>query len=167
MNVALASERMKLSVQDLTSAQKEALIRVQDPNFYTHKGVDLQKTGTGFTTISQGLVKQYYFKEYQPGIQKVKQSLIARFAFDPLTPKDTQLKLFINEVYLGQHGARPIKGFEEASQYYFKKSFKDISWDEYLAMISMIRAPFSYHYHKKTAKNQERVKDIKKMLAAG
>lgn len=165
VNVVLASDRMKLSLDDLSPVQKEALLKVQDPNFYAHKGVDFTKTSTGFTTISQGLVKQYYFNNYQSGIQKVKQSLIARFAFDPLTPKDTQLKLFINEAYLGQQGAKPIRGFEEAAQYYFKKPFKDISWDEYLAMLSMIRAPFSFHYHKKPAKNQERVNDIKKMLA--
>lgn len=63
------------------------LLKVQDPKFYHHKGVDTTTPGTGVTTLSQGLVKIFYFDEFSPGIKKIKQTLIARFAFDPLTPK--------------------------------------------------------------------------------
>jgi hypothetical protein len=51
----------------------------------------------------------YYFENFKPGIQKIKQTLISRFAFDNLTPKDTILKLFINEVYLGENGDVRLK----------------------------------------------------------
>ena len=94
--------------------------------------------GTGITTISQGLVKIYYFDDFKPGIQKIKQTLIARFAFDIMTPKDTILKLFINDVYLGQHDGRAINGFENAARSYLSKSFKDLTCDEYLGLVAMI-----------------------------
>jgi len=162
---ALQSERMKLELTDLSDKQIQALLKVQDPNFYEHKGVDFITPGTGVTTISQALVKMYYFEDFHAGIEKTKQTLIARLAFDPLTPKDTILTLFINEVYLGQNGNLVIKGFENAAQYYFNKSFKQLSWDEYLSLIAMIRAPSCFNYFNKKEKNLERVHRIKKMLS--
>src|SRR5687767_14326717 len=114
VNDALNSGRMKLELNDLTNEQQQALLKVQDQNFYRHKGFDISTPGTGVTTISQGLVTMYYFDNLKPGIQKIKQTLIARFAFDIMTPKDTILKLFINDVYLGQHNGKAINGFENA-----------------------------------------------------
>ena len=107
----------------------------------------------------------YYFKDFKPGIQKIKQTLIARFAFDNLIPKDTILKLFINEVYLGQNDGQAIKGFESASSSYFNKSFKDLTWDEYLSLAAMIRAPLTYHCIKNKEINLDRVLKIKRMLS--
>ena len=165
VNTALASGRMKLELTDLTKEQLSALLKIQDPNFYHHKGVDFMTPGAGITTTSQGLVKMYYFEDFKPGPQKIEQTLIARFAFDPLTPKDTILKLFINEVYLGQKDGGPLKGFEDASWFYFNKPLVHVNWDEYLSLIAMIRAPFNFHYFEKREKNSERVSRIKKVLA--
>jgi membrane peptidoglycan carboxypeptidase len=74
------------------------------------------------------------------------------------------LKLFINEIYLGQKEGHPIKGFEDASHFYFNKKFKEVSWDEYLALIGMINAPTTYSYSKSREANQDRVLKIKRML---
>ncbi|KAA5549558.1 glycosyl transferase family 51 [Adhaeribacter rhizoryzae] len=161
----LNSGRMKLELHDLTNEQVQALLKVQDQNFYNHQGFDISTPGTGITTISQGLVKFYYFDKFKPGIQKIKQTLIARFAFDPMTPKDTILKLFINEVYLGQHNGKEVKGFENAANAYLNKSFKDLTWDEYLGLVAMIRSPNNLHYIKDKEVNQERVDRIKKLLS--
>ena len=162
---ALTSDRMKLELTDLSDEQLKALLKIQDPNFYNHNGFDFSTPGAGVTTISQGLVKMYYFEKFKPGIQKIKQTLIARFAFDNLTPKDTILKLFINEVYLGENEGHTIKGFENASGSYFKKPFKDLTWDEYFSIVGMIRAPLTYHYVKNRVANLDRVSKIKRMLA--
>ena len=162
---ALNSGRMKLDLNDLTDGQLKALLKVQDPNFYHHNGFDISTPGTGVTTISQGLVKMYYFVNFKPGVQKIKQTLIARFAFDVMTPKDTILKLFINDVYLGQHNGKEIKGFENASNVYLNKSFKDLTWDEYLGLVAMIRSPNRLHYVKDKEVNKERVVRIKKVLS--
>jgi len=162
---ALTSDRIKLKLTDFSKEQLEALLKIQDPNFYNHKGVDISTPGAGVTTISQALVKMYYFKDFKPGIQKIKQTLIAKFAFDNLTPKDTILKLFINEVYLGQNGGQAVKGFERASSAYFNKSFKALTWDEYLSIVAMIRAPLTYHCIRNKVVNLDRVSKIKRMLS--
>ena len=162
---ALNSGRMKLELDDLSTEQRQALLMVQDRNFYNHKGLDITTPGTGVTTISQGLVKMYYFDDFKPGFQKIEQSLIARFAFDIMTPKDTILKLFINDVYLGQHEGKEIKGFENAANVYLDKSFKELTWDEYLGLLAMIRAPNRLHYINNEADNRARVAKIKKVLS--
>lgn len=162
---ALNSDRMKLELNDFSNEQLQALLKVQDVNFYNHKGFDISTPGTGITTISQGLVKMYYFDNFKPGIQKIKQTLIARFAFDVMTPKDTILKLFINEVYLGQFEGKAIKGFEDAANIYLKKSFKELTWDEYLGLVAMIRAPNKLHLINDKEVNEERVSRIKKVLS--
>jgi len=165
VNDALNSGRMKLELDDLTNEQQQALLKVQDQNFYNHKGFDISTPGTGVTTISQGLVKMYYFENFKPGIQKIKQTLVARFAFDIMTPKDTILKLFINDVYLGQHNGKAVNGFENAANAYINKSFKDLTWDEYLGLVAMIRSPNTLHYIKNQGANQNRVSRIKKVLS--
>lgn len=165
VNHALNSGRMKLDLNDLTSAQLQAILKVQDQNFYKHNGVDFSTPGTGITTISQGLVKIYYFDDFKPGIQKIKQTLIARFAFDAMTPKDTILKLFINDVYLGQHKGQAINGFENAANSYLNKPFRDLTWDEYLGLLAMIRSPNTLHYIRNQQANTERVERIKKVLS--
>ena len=165
VSAALNSENTKLELTDLTSQQLGTLLKVQDPNFYHHKGFDFETPGTGVTSLSQGLVKFYYFDDFKPGIGKIKQTLIARFAFDALTPKDTILKLFINKAYLGQGNGKPIYGFEDGANFYFNKNFTALNWDEYLSLIAMIRAPLTFHYLNEREANNLRVKRIKKFLS--
>ncbi len=161
----LKSDRIKLELSDFSTEQIEALLKIQDPNFYNHKGVDMSTPGAGITTISQGLVKMYYFGDFKPGIEKIKQVVISRFAFDVQVPKDTILKLFINEVYLGHNKGRIIKGYEDASIEYLSKTFKELTWDEFLSLTAMIRAPSTYHYINCKEANLDRVSKIKKMLS--
>lgn len=162
---ALSPEKSKLELDDLSDQQLDALLKIQDPNFYHHPGYDFSTPGAGITTLSQGLVKIFYFEEFRPGIKKIEQTLIARYAFDAMTPKDTILKLFVNHAYMGQRDKRPIYGFEDASDFYFHKPFKTLNEDEYLALIAMIRAPFTFHYLNKRAENDLRVSRIRKFLA--
>lgn len=165
VNNILRSEQMQLELTDLTDRQLDALLKVQDANFYHHKGYDFETPGTGLTSLSQGLVKLYYFNKFKPGIAKIEQTLIARYAFDALTPKDTILKLFVNNAYLGQGDSGPIYGFEPAAHYHFHKKFVELSWEEYLSLIAMIRAPDAFHYLNKPDANNLRVARIKKMLS--
>jgi membrane carboxypeptidase/penicillin-binding protein len=165
VRAALSPTKAPLDLDDLTSKQLDALIKIQDPNFYKHKGFDFTTPGAGITSLSQGLVKIFYFDEFKPGIKKIAQTLIARFAFDVMTPKDTILKIFVNHAYMGQKDGKALYGFEDAADFYFNKKFKELDEDEYLALISMIRAPFTFHYLNKREENDLRVSRIKKYLA--
>lgn len=150
-----------LQLTDLTPWQQEALLKVEDPGFHRHGGVDFSTPGQGLTTITQGLVKLLYFDKFQPGIAKIRQTLIAAYVLDPLVGKDEQLRLFINLIGLGEG----VRGFEEGARYYFQKDFKELDEEQYLALVAMIIAPENFSLRRYPERNQERVGRIKKMLS--
>ncbi|MCD6192708.1 MAG: transglycosylase domain-containing protein [Candidatus Aminicenantes bacterium] len=61
----LNSKEIKLDLEELSSEQVKILLMVEDPNFYNHKGIDLNTPGAGLTTITQGLVKMLFFKRFK------------------------------------------------------------------------------------------------------
>jgi membrane carboxypeptidase/penicillin-binding protein len=118
-----AKRQMTLSKEDLSQKQIDWLLKIQDPGFYAHKGVDLSTPGAGLTTITQSIVKKLYFKEFKPGFRKYKQSIIAIFVVNQMLEKDEQLEIFLNSVYMGSPNGNEIYGLSKASQAYYGKSF--------------------------------------------
>lgn len=106
-----------LRLADLSAQRKAMLLAVEDPHFMRHKGVDLATPGAGMTTITQGLVKIVYFPDgFDPGIDKIRQALIAQYALDALVSKDDQLALFLNITYLGQKDGKPVHGYAQGAR---------------------------------------------------
>jgi membrane peptidoglycan carboxypeptidase len=146
---------------DLSPHQLEILLKVEDPRFFEHGGVDFSTPGAGITTITQALVKLLYFDKFSPGIAKLKQTAIAACALDPLMPKQEQLRLFINMAYLGHN----VRGFEQAAQAYFHKPFKQLGEEEYIAIVAMLIAPEVFSVRKFPPRNAERVARIKRVVS--
>jgi hypothetical protein len=153
----IRAARYPLALSDLTPRQLEILLKVEDPRFFQHHGVDLSTPGAGITTITQGLVKHLYFRKFKPGAAKLKQTIIAAYALDPLMTKDEQLRLFLNTVYLGPD----VTGFEQAANVFFQKPFKSLNEDEYVAIVAMIIAPATFDVRRFPSRNAERVRRIK------
>jgi membrane carboxypeptidase/penicillin-binding protein len=162
---ALNSDLMLLELSELSKRQIDILLAVEDPQFYTHKGIDLRTPGAGMTTITQGLVKIHYFKPFKPGIRKIKQTLIARFALDPLVSKDDQLRLYINEIYMGSIRGEELRGFAPAAQAYYGKPFSEITEDEFIGLVAMIIGPNTYNPIKNPEMHAERVLRIKRLIS--
>jgi membrane carboxypeptidase/penicillin-binding protein len=150
-----------LQVTSLTDRQLEILLRIEDPKFYEHQGVDLSTPGGGLTTITQALVKHLYFDNFKSGIAKIKQTLIARYILDPLMPKDMQLRRFINTAYLGPES----KGFEQAARHYFDKTFDQLSEDQFIAIVAMLVAPTTFNIEQYPERSKERVRRIKQVIS--
>lgn len=160
----LDSDRIKLQLSDFSEKRMSILLAIQDPKFYEHKGIDLQTLSTGKTTLTQGLCKFYFFNDIEKEIEKVKLMLITRFAFDPLVPKQLQVLLFINEVYLGHYEGKHIRGFEDAAQTYFGKPFKQLTEEEYIVLVAMMRMPDDHHVKKHPAQHELPVLRVNKFL---
>lgn len=159
----LQSGKIVLKLEDISSEYQEILLKVEDPAFYLHNGIDLSTPGAGYTTITQALVKQYFFEKFHPGLAKIKQTLIA-WVFNKRVDKQTQLLLFINNVYLGTVQGQDINGLEQGAKIYYGKSFKQLTKDEYISLVAMIIAPNEFSVKNKLTKNQDRVKRIKLLL---
>jgi membrane peptidoglycan carboxypeptidase len=150
-----------LKLSSLTKHQLNILLKIEDPHFFEHQGIDFSTPGAGITTITQGLVKHIYFDNFKSGIAKIKQTLIARYALDPLMPKKMQLRRFINTVYLGPE----VIGFEQAADTYFHKQFSELTEDQYIELVAMIIAPATFSIEKYPERNKERVTRIKQVIS--
>ncbi len=148
----------------LPNKWKTWLVKIQDPNFYDHPGIDLTTPGAGLTTITQSIIKKLYFENFKPGYRKLTQSLIAYFVVDAMLTKSEQLSTFINVSYLGYENGEYIFGFENAAQIYFGKPLLELTDDQYLSLVAMLIGVQQFHITKNPEKNQERVRRIKKVL---
>jgi membrane carboxypeptidase/penicillin-binding protein len=154
-----------LPLSALSAQQIQELLAVEDPGFYRHQGVDFSTPGAGMTTITQSLVKHFYFDHFHKGFPKIEQSLIARFVLDPAMSKPDQLHSFINHAYFGTYRGKNVEGFAAAATIYFGQDFDQLTNDQFLTLVAMLMAPDRLDPDRHSAANRERVARIKRMLS--
>lgn len=151
--------------QELSETQQKALIKVEDPNFFSHNGLDFSTPGAGLTTITQALAKRLYFKNFKPGFGKIKQSLIAWLVIDKQVRKEDQLTTFLNLAYFGHSDGYAIIGFAEATEHYFNKSLAELNEDEFLQLVGMLIAPNDLSPAAGSIRVGQRLRRVKNYLA--
>ncbi|WP_428738793.1 transglycosylase domain-containing protein [Sulfurimonas sp.] len=158
------SQYNSMSLEDLglNKERQAILVKVQDPTFYTHSGIEWPSPLTS-TTITQSLVKKLFFKKFTKGFKKIEQTLIARFVVTPNIDKDTQLIAFISTAYFGSKDGKEIYGFNEGALAWFHKPLSELSDDEYISLLAMLIAPNKVQPN--TPYMQERVQRIQKVLS--
>lgn len=134
----------------LSSERIDALVKVQDPSFWTHDGVDWSAPLA--TTVTQSVVKKLYFDKFEPGFAKIRQTLIARFAVGSLTSKNAQLAAFID-----------VNGLDGSARAWFGKPLEALDDEQYLSLLATNNNP--RRLAPGTPENAERVLRIKKYLA--
>lgn len=163
--VLAAAAQGELELSDLPKRRLDMLIKVEDPGFHQHHGVDFSTPGAGMTSITQSLVKRFYFDDFQPGFAKLEQSLIARFVLDPAMSKPAQLKAYLNHSHYGWRKGRPIVGLAAAARAYYGRELSQLSDRQFLSLVAMGMAPRDYDPIRQPAANAERVRRIEAMLA--
>jgi hypothetical protein len=154
-----------LKLAELPTARRDMLLKVEDPGFYSHHGVDFSTPGAGMTTITQALVKRLYFPEgFQPGFAKIEQSLIARFVLDPAMPKDDQLEIFLNYASFGTEDKRQVTGFDDAARSFYGRPVAELSDREYLSLVAMLIGPNALDPREHGSDNANRVDRIQALL---
>ena len=155
----------EIKLSDVPKSRIDMLLRIEDPAFYRHRGVDFSTPGAGMTTITQSLVKRFYFERFRKGFPKIEQSLIARFVLDPAMPKDDQLRAYLNFTYFGTRGGRPVIGYAEAARAYYGRDLAQLSEREFLSLVAMTIAPRDLDPIRRKAANEERVRRLEALLA--
>ena len=163
--VLAAASQGELALDDLPKRRLGMLLKVEDPGFYRHRGVDYSTPGAGMTSITQSLVKRFYFDDFEPGFAKLEQSLIARFVLDPAMPKPAQLKAYLNHSHFGAVDGRRIVGFADASRGFYGRELAELSDRQFLSLVAMMMAPKTYDPVRQPRANAERVRRIEAMLA--
>ena len=129
----------------------DATLAAEDPNFYTHKGVDFRGimrafytniTNQGFaggSTISQQLVKKALLSDERTLSRKIKE-LILTIEIERKYTKDEILQMYLNEIPYGG----TAYGVKAASKTYFDKDPKDLSLAEAALIAGLPQSPSYY-----------------------
>nr|WP_318269074.1 penicillin-binding protein 1B [Pantoea agglomerans] len=133
------------------------LIATEDRSFWQHHGINLTaiaraffnnlragRTVEGGSTVTQQVVKNLFLsrdKTYSRKIREILMALILERKFS----KDRILELYLNEVYLGQDGARGIYGFPLASTYYFGRQVNELTLAQQAMLIGMAKGASLYN----------------------
>ncbi|MBF2099389.1 MAG: transglycosylase domain-containing protein [Gloeomargaritaceae cyanobacterium C42_A2020_066] len=143
-------------LRDFSSYLPQAVIASEDSRFYWHPGVDplgvlraavintfSGEVREGASTITQQLARSlfrtYVGTEDSLG-RKLREAVVA-LKLEAVYGKETVLLTYLNRVYLGSAGY----GFEDAAQFYFAKSARDLSLAEAATLVGMLPAPNAFN----------------------
>ncbi|MBI1365307.1 MAG: PBP1A family penicillin-binding protein [Alphaproteobacteria bacterium] len=149
MPVRGVSTGAPVRLADLPRYVPEAVLAVEDRNFYHHIGVNPlsvlraaivdARAGAireGGSTITQQLAKNLFLSPERTLKRKVQELLLALWLERKFT-KDEILTLYLNRVYFGA-GAY---GVDAASRRYFGKPAKDLKLGEAAILAALLKAP--------------------------
>ena len=144
-------QRTVVPLGGISPNMQQAVIAIEDPDFYTHAGVkptaivraiftnatrgDLL-SGQGGSTITQQVVKLTVLTTDKTVTRKLKEWILALKMTRALT-KEQVLELYLNQVPFGGQ----LYGVEEASMTFFGKRASDLSIPEAAYLAAMLPAP--------------------------
>ena len=157
--------RSTVSIDGLSPEFIDILLTVEDPSFWSHKGIDFTTPGQGLTTLPQSLGKQLYYPSFKPGIRKLDLMLLTRFALAPTVSHEDILNAVLATAYLGGDGGTTVIGFPAAAERWFGKPFEDLSREEFIGLVAMLVGPEAFNPEKTPEQFNDRVSRIQRLLA--
>jgi penicillin-binding protein 1A len=143
------------SLSDFSVYLPNAVIASEDSRFYWHFGVDpigvaraisinTKKDGIrqGASTLTQQLARSLFAEVGRENTakRKIREAIVA-LKLEALYSKEELLRTYLNRVYLGSNNY----GFEDAAQFYFDKSAKDLNLSEAATLVAVLPAPNSFN----------------------
>jgi len=149
-------DRLLLAPADVPPLLRSGIKLIEDRRFDEHHGVDPQgilralwadlrarRVVQGGSTLTQQLVKNYFLSDEQTMGRKATEAVMA-LRLEAHFSKEDIFVAYLNEVYLGQDGARAIHGFGLASEYYFAKPLDELEPGELALLIGLVKGPSYY-----------------------
>lgn len=141
-----------LTINQLPSQMKDAMVAVEDRRYYMHPGVDpigitrsfyvraIEGRWTqGGSTITQQLARNIYLNSNKEFGRKIREIILA-LAMETKFSKDQILELYLNKVYFGG-GAY---GVDAASRKFFDHGAENLSLAEASIIAGLVKAPSRY-----------------------
>jgi 1A family penicillin-binding protein len=167
----LAGRRTRVALKDLPANFKNAVVAVEDANFYENPGVDIVGVARAFvqyvqqgqvvsggSTITQQLARQVLLtkeeRESRTVTRKLREMVVA-LRLTQTYSKDQILEMYLNEVYFGNLAY----GAEAAARTYFGKPARDLDVAESALLAGLIQSPAAYdpYVHPDAARARQRV----------
>ncbi len=145
-------KRTFLPIAQIPKAMKDAVLAIEDANFYRHSGVDYrgvlraglaqfsEAKSQGASTITMQLARNFYLSTEKTFTRKIYEILLA-FKIESQLSKDQILEVYMNQIFLG----RRAYGFAAASEVYFGKPLKDLTIAESAMLAGLPKAPSAYN----------------------
>jgi penicillin-binding protein 1B len=97
----------------------------------------------GGSTLTMQLVRSYFLSNRQTYTRKIREAAMS-LVLELRHSKDEIMLAYVNEIYLGQDGARAIHGFGLASRFYFGKPLAELDVHEIALLVTIVRGPSYY-----------------------
>jgi penicillin-binding protein 1A len=130
--------RVVASYSDYPDVLRNALISIEDKDFYRHWGInvwriagaayrDIRSGGKvqGASTLTMQLARNLFLSPDRSFHRKIEEALLA-IQIERRFTKEQIFTLYANQIFLG-HG---VYGFEAASEYYFSKPARQLTLDQ-------------------------------------
>jgi penicillin-binding protein 1A len=144
--------RVVASYDDYPQVLRQALISIEDKDFYRHWGInvwriagaayrDIRSGGRvqGASTLTMQLARNLFLSPDRSFHRKIQEALLA-VQIERRFTKPQIFTLYANQIYLG-HG---VYGFEAASQFYFSKPAKQLTLEEAALLAGLPKSPSYY-----------------------
>lgn len=142
--------RLIADYEDLPQDLIDAVVAIEDERFWTHKGVDIRRTGAavvtyvlnrgnssfGGSTITQQLIKNVTDDRETSWKRKIREWYRA-YSLEQELEKEEILEAYLNKIYFGE-GAN---GIEIAAQTYFGKTVSKLNLAESACLAAAIQTP--------------------------
>lgn len=149
----IASRDDYVSIDILPEDLKNALVSIEDKNFYKHFGFDPVaicrafinnvKAGTiveGGSTITQQLAKNAFLTNERTYSRKLKE-LALSIQLELTYSKEEILEMYLNYIYFGED----TYGVQAASKKYFNKNIWDLTLEESALIAGLPQSPSTYN----------------------
>jgi penicillin-binding protein 1B len=174
---AHGEDRLIVAPDEVPPLLPATLIAVEDRRFEQHHGIDLRamvrallvnlsagEIRQGGSTLTQQLVRSYFLSNERTWWRKLREVFMA-MALELRYDKDDLMHAYVNEVYLGQDGARSVHGFGLASQFYFGKPLAELDLHELALLVAEVRGPTYYDPYRHPDRARERRNLVLKEMA--
>lgn len=115
----------------------------------------------GGSTLTQQLAKNMLLTSERSFLRKMNE-LVMALILDARYDKQAILEAYLNEIYLGQDGARAVHGFAMASEYYFSRPLRELQLHHMALLVALVRGPSWYdplRYPERAKARRDRVLD--------
>lgn len=165
---AIKEDRILIKLEETPDVLIKGLLASEDRDFYQHIGISFRGIARAFmanmkaggmvqggSTITQQLVKNFYLTSEKRVWRKVQEILMA-VILDYRYSKNEILEAYLNEIYLGQDGANSVHGFGLASEFYYGAPLKELSLDQLITLVALVRGPSQYDPRKYPERSLQR-----------
>ena len=166
-----------LEYDDIPDAAKLAIISVEDKNFTSHRGIDIEgiaravlslirnkgEITMGGSTITQQLARNIFLNFETTYSRKIQEMFIA-VALEQKYSKEQILEFYLNNVYF----SNGYYGIESAAEAYFNKDANDLSISQIAFLCAIPNSPSRFDpYDHPEATMERRDKILKNMYEEG